>query len=151
MTRVALLALCCAATAWSAEPPPAARNAPAQETVLFTANTDGYVSYRIPVVITGARGTLLAFAEGRKNGTSDTGDIDVVLRRSKDGGKTWGPLQVVVDDGTDTVGNPCPVLDRKTGRIWLPLTRNAGKNSVKHNKQASGPGSREPLICHSDD
>jgi sialidase-1 len=122
-----------------------------QEAVVFAAGKDGYRSFRIPAVIVGPKGTLLAFAEGRRNGTSDSGDIDVVLRRSKDGGKTWGPLQVVVDDGTDTVGNPCPVLDRKTGRVWLPLTRNAGKNSVKHTKQASGPGSREPLICHSDD
>src|SRR5688572_22851846 len=151
MTRITLLvALCCAATAWSAEPP-AARNAPAQETVLFTAGTDGYASYRIPVVISGAKGTLLAFAEGRKKGTSDSGDIDVVLRRSTDGGRTWGPLQVVVDDGADTVGNPCPVLDRTTKRLWLPLTRNAGTNSVAKNKSASGPGSREVLMCFSDD
>jgi sialidase-1 len=58
---------------------------------------------------------------------------------------------VVVDDGTDTVGNPCPVLDRATGRLWLPLTHNAGTNTVAKNKSASGPGSREVLICHSDD
>ena len=117
----------------------------------FAAGTNGYASFRIPAVIAGAKGTLLAFAEGRKKGTSDTGDIDVVLRRSTDGGRTWGPLQVIVDDGTDTVGNPCPVLDRTTGRVWLPLTRNAGTNTVAKNKSASGPGSREVLMCFSDD
>ncbi len=156
MPRTALLVtLCCAAAVWSAEPAPApspgGRDAPSREVVLFTAGTEGYASFRIPAVIVGKEGTLLAFAEGRKKGTSDTGDIDMVLRRSTDGGRTWGPLQVIVDDGTDTVGNPCPVLDRTTGRIWLPLTRNAGGNSVAKNKAASGPGSREVLMCFSDD
>ena len=63
MTRVALVvALCCAVAARSADPPtPTGRDAPARETVLFTAGTDGYASYRIPVVVAGAKGTLLAF------------------------------------------------------------------------------------------
>ena len=155
MLRAALLAALCCAAVSGAEPAPApspaGRDAPPRELVLFAADTNGYKSFRIPAVVTGAKGTLLAFAEGRKKGTSDTGDIDVVLRRSTDGGRTWGPLRVVVDDGADTVGNPCPVLDRTTGRVWLPLTRNAGTNSVARNKSAFGPGSREVLMCHSDD
>lgn len=156
MFRAALLAaLCCSTPGTAAEPAPAPTpagpDAPPRELVLFAAGTNGYASFRIPAVIATAKCTLLTFAEGRKKGTSDTGDIDVVLRRSTDGGRTWGPLQVIVDDGADTVGNPCPVIDRTTGRVWLPLTRNAGTNSVAKNKSASGPGSREILMCFSDD
>src|SRR5438552_1926843 len=70
------------------------------------------------------RGTVLAICEGRKKSTSDSGNIDLVLRRSTDGGKTWEPLRVIIDDGDNTAGNPCPVVDRQTGTIWLPFCRN---------------------------
>ena len=121
------------------------------ETVVFEAGRDGYHTFRIPAVIAGANGTLLAFCEGRRNGTSDNGDIDTVLRRSTDGGATWGPLQVVADVGRDMIGNPCPLLDRTTGRIWLPLTRKPGANSTEENKAGTGDGPMELFMCHSDD
>jgi len=44
-----------------------------------------YASYRIPAVIDGADGSVLAFAEGRHAGTADSGNIDVRARRSSDG------------------------------------------------------------------
>ena len=72
---------------------------------------------------------LLAFCEGRKKSAGDAGDIDLVLKRSMDGGKTWRPLQVVWDDGPNTCGNPCPVVDRATGTIWLLLTHNLGHDT----------------------
>ena len=62
---------------------------------------------------------------------SDTGDIDLLVKRSVDGGKTWGPQQVVWDDGANTCGNPCPVVDQTTGTIWLPMTWNHGKDTEK--------------------
>jgi len=93
---------------------------------VFLSGQDGYHTYRIPAVIVTPKGTLLAFCEGRKNSSSDTGDIDIVLRRSTDGGKTWGKMQVVADHGPHVIGNPCPVVDRATGTIWMPLTRNRG-------------------------
>jgi sialidase-1 len=42
------------------------------------------------------------------------------MRRSIDGGKTWGPVQILVDAGKRTAGNPCPVFDRDTKTLWLP-------------------------------
>ncbi len=93
---------------------------------VFTSGTDGYHTYRIPAVIVTPKGTVLAFCEGRKKSSSDTGDIDIVLKRSTDGGKTWGKMQVVADQGPHVIGNPCPVVDRTTGTIWMPLTRNRG-------------------------
>ena len=75
-------------------------------TVVFRAGEGGYHTYRIPALIVSRKGTLLAFCEGRKDSRSDTGEINTILRRSFDGGKTWGPVQVVAADGPNKVGNP---------------------------------------------
>jgi sialidase-1 len=92
--------------------------------VLFAAGHHGYKCYRIPALVRTKRGTILAFCEARKHSGADHGDIDLVLRRSADGGRTWTDMQFVADDGANTMGNPCPVLDRSTGVIWLPFCRN---------------------------
>ncbi|WP_406377918.1 exo-alpha-sialidase [Streptomyces sp. NBC_00197] len=94
--------------------------------VPYTAGRDGYDTYRIPATVTTRAGTLLAFAEGRHSGAGDTGDIDVVLRRSPDGGCTWGPLQVVTSGDGDTRGNPAPVVDPRRGRVVLLTSYNSG-------------------------
>jgi sialidase-1 len=94
--------------------------------VPYTAGRDGYDTYRIPATVTTRAGTLLAFAEGRHSGAGDTGDIDVVLRRSPDGGCTWGPLQVVTSGDGDTRGNPAPVVDPRSGRVVLLTSYNSG-------------------------
>jgi sialidase-1 len=93
---------------------------------VYRAGEGGYQSYRIPSLIATKKGTLLAFCEGRKNSAADSGDIDLLLRRSFDGGKTWGPVQTIADIGTDTIGNPTPVLERRSGTIFLLMTRNPG-------------------------
>src|SRR5437764_12266664 len=87
------------------------------QTDLFRSGEGGYKSYRIPALIATKKGTLLAFCEGRRQSSSDTGDIDLILKRSFDHGKTWTNAQVVADFGGDTIGNPAPVGDRKTGDI----------------------------------
>ncbi|MBL9083959.1 MAG: exo-alpha-sialidase, partial [Planctomycetales bacterium] len=88
--------------------------------------TEGYRAFRIPALVVSNQGTLLAFCEGRKTSLSDDGDIDLVLRRSTDAGRTWGPLQLVHEDGGDadvTIGNPTAVVDRSTGVVWLTFNR----------------------------
>ncbi|MGW2234934.1 sialidase family protein [Streptomyces sp. NPDC001759] len=94
--------------------------------VPYTSGEGGYDTYRIPAAVTTARGTVLAFAEGRHDGAGDSGDIDVVLRRSVDGGCTWGPLRVVAAGDGDTRGNPAPVVDPRTGAIVLVTSYNSG-------------------------
>jgi sialidase-1 len=95
---------------------------------VFVAGQDGYNTFRIPSLLVTPRGTVLAFCEGRKDAPSDAGNIDLVLRRSTDGGATWGPLQVIADDGPHTMGNPCPVFDRQTETIRMLMTRNHGQD-----------------------
>ncbi|HEV7403256.1 MAG TPA: sialidase family protein [Chthoniobacteraceae bacterium] len=63
---------------------------PFLETVdLFKAGDGGYKFYHIPGIVVTAKGTVLAWAEARKNG-SDWDTIDILTRRSTDDGKTWG-------------------------------------------------------------
>jgi sialidase-1 len=122
-----------------------------QVTDLFTAGRDDYHTYRIPSLLVTAKGTVLAFCEGRKKGRGDAGDIDLLLKRSLDGGRTWQPTQLVADDGLNTVGNPCPVQDRATGVVWLPLTRNLGNENEKVIRDGTSKGGRAVWMTHSAD
>lgn len=97
--------------------------------ILWRSGTDGYHTYRIPALVVTGKGTILAFCEGRKNGHGDTGDIDLLIRRSYDNGATWDKQRIIWDDGENVCGNPCPVIDKKTGIIWLLLTWNNGRDS----------------------
>ncbi|MHA5049309.1 sialidase family protein [Streptomyces sp. SD15] len=113
-----------AALAVTGKASPASRDC--ASSVPYTAGEDGYDTFRIPAAVATGAGTLLAFAEGRHDGAADTGDIDVVLRRSFDGGCTWDPLRVVVAGEGDTRGNPAPVVDPRTGRVVLLTSYNSG-------------------------
>lgn len=93
---------------------------------LFTAGTGGHHTYRIPALAVTTTGTILAFCEGRKNSRSDTGDINTIMSRSTDGGATWEEPRIIRDDAGNTCGNPCAVVDRVTGTVWLLSTWNRG-------------------------
>jgi sialidase-1 len=129
---------------------PAVAAAPSlDQQVLFRPSLEqGYRCFRIPAVVRSARGSLLAFAEGRVNDCGDTGDIDLVLKRSTDGGKTWSPLRVINEGNGDTHGNPVPIVDRRTGRIVLISTYNKGRTD---DKGCDIPCPRFPHQQYSDD
>ncbi|MBK8504244.1 MAG: exo-alpha-sialidase [Saprospiraceae bacterium] len=97
-------------------------------TPVFTAGQDGYTCFRIPAIIQLKNRELLAFAEGRKNGCSDTGDIDLVMKRSSDQGNTWSNLKVIWNDEENTCGNPAPVVNEINGYIFLLSTWNLGSD-----------------------
>jgi len=122
-----------------------------QSSDVFVAGQDGYHTYRIPSAIVTPKGTVLAFCEGRKIARHDTGDIDLVLRRSTDGGATWGPIQVVWDDAANTCGNPCPVVDRDTGTIWLLMTHNLGEDVESKIIDRTSKGTRTVWVSKSAD
>ena len=93
---------------------------------IFISGEDGYHTYRIPALLVSKKETILAFCEGRKYSRSDTGKIDLVLKRSFDCGKTWMNMQIIVTEDDMTCGNPCPVVDQSNGTIWLPFCKNLG-------------------------
>jgi sialidase-1 len=113
---------------------PAAPTVPAPgftQQVIFKAGQDpGYACFRIPAIVKSTHGTLLAFAEGRVTSCGDAGDIDVVLKRSTDGGKTWGPVQVLNRGEGDSHDQPTPIVDARTGQIILVTNANPGGTST---------------------
>ncbi|WP_435021457.1 sialidase family protein [Tundrisphaera sp. TA3] len=104
---------------------------------LFEANTGGYALYRIPGLVATKAGTLLAYCEARKHSRSDWGTIDIVMRRSTDGGKTWGPARKIAAPPPDarknpvaparkdappgefTLNNPVAIADPETGAVHV--------------------------------
>ncbi len=90
---------------------------------VFVRGAGGFSEIRIPSVVVSAKGTLVAFAEGRANGKSDQASNKILLRRSLDGGRTWDALRVLEDSGQDSLNNPCAVVERKTGKIFLMYQR----------------------------
>ncbi|MFN8241629.1 MAG: sialidase family protein [Bacteroidales bacterium] len=118
---------------------------------LFRSGKDGYNTYRIPAIVSTGKGTLLAFAEGRKNGSSDTGDIDLVMKRSTDGGRTWSELVVLRDDGTNVCGNPAPVLDSRSGVVYLLSTWNLGTDREPAIIEQTSRDTRRVFVMKSSD
>ena len=118
---------------------------------VFKSGTNGYNTFRIPSIIKTKSGALLAFAEGRKNNASDSGDIDLVLRRSENNGKTWGDLIVIRDDGDNVCGNPSPVLDNKTGNIFLLSTWNLGRDTERMIINETSEDTRRIYVMSSED
>ncbi len=105
---------------------------PLPYTDVFVPGDDGYPHIRIPAIVATGQGTLLAFAEGREAG--DHSENDIILKRSVDGGKTWGSVQVLHDAGSLTLNNPQPVVLPDSGRVLLIYQRN------KHGERTVLPG-----------
>jgi sialidase-1 len=118
---------------------------------IYKSGEEGYNCFRIPSLITTAKGTVLAFAEARKNNCGDAGDIDMVVKRSTDGGKTWGPLLMVWNDSNNTCGNPAPVVDQRTGRIVLLSTWNLGEDHEKEIIADTSKDTRRVFVLYSVD
>jgi len=120
-------------------------------THLFRSGKDGYPRFRIPALVATSKGTLLAFCEGRKGGKGLTGDIDIVLKRSSDSGKTWSPLEVALEGKGHTLGNPCPVVDQKDGTIWLAITRSHGQDTEEQIVAGKSKEATSVLVTFSKD
>ena len=121
------------------------------EVDVYAAGQGGVHTYRVPALAVTRQDTLLAFAEARQDGGGDAGDIDLVLRRSTDGGGTWGDPITVWNDGANTCGNPAPVVDAATGRIVLPMTWNAGADVERDIIAGTSTAPRSAYVTRSDD
>lgn len=117
---------------------------------VFKSGEGGYKCFRIPAIITTTKGTLLAVAEGRWGGCSDTGDIDMVMKRSFDGGKTWSNMTVIWNDANNTCGNPTIVEDKKNNRIIVLSTWNLGSDHEKQIIASTSQDTRRIFTLTSD-
>ncbi len=115
-----------------------------QKIPVFISGTEGYKSFRIPAIIKAPNNDLLAFCEGRVNGSGDFGNVDIVMKRSSDNGRTWSALRIIVDNDSLQTGNSAPVVDMAdsnylNGRIFL-FYNTGNKNESEVRK---GNGLRE--------
>ncbi|MCX6951935.1 MAG: sialidase family protein, partial [Verrucomicrobia bacterium] len=128
---------------------------------LFTGNTGGYHSYRIPSICRTSNGTLIAVCEGRKDSASDWGNINLVCRRSLPGsnGDAWQPLQEILGVTLDAWTNPTMVYDppstalptanaRANGRVWLFFNWHS---ATATSMSDIGVGDRRTYVTYSDD
>jgi len=122
-----------------------------QQNQLWISGENGYHTYRIPALIVTTNGTVLAFCEGRMSGGGDNGNIDLLVKRSTDNGQSWSKQQIIWDDGKNTCGNPCPVVDRNTGTIWLLMTWNRGEDSENQIIYQSSKDTRRVYVTSSKD
>ncbi|MCA9063739.1 MAG: exo-alpha-sialidase [Planctomycetaceae bacterium] len=104
---------------------------------------DDVHTYRIPGLATTNSGTLIGVYDVRRRSGGDLpGDIDVGMSRSTDGGRSWQPMQIIMDMGSDPkwnhdgIGDPAVLVDRVTGTIWVAATWSHGNRSWN----GSGPG-----------
>eukprot|EP00756_Hemistasia_phaeocysticola_P054391 Hpha_TRINITY_DN30319_c0_g1::TRINITY_DN30319_c0_g1_i1::g.146909::m.146909/K01186/NEU1; sialidase-1 len=108
----------------------------ANNTDLYCPGDLGYGCYKIPTILRTLNGTLLAMIEARKFSCDDQGFVDLRLRRSSDGGETWGGSTLMYTNSTETqwttVGDGNWVQDESTGTIWLLHTRNNSQLFLSH-------------------
>lgn len=133
-------------------PVPPEEEVPSSEfNYIYNQGTDGFELYRIPAIVKSKSNTLLAFAEARKaRSNGDSGDIDLVVKRSSDNGKTWSKQITIWNDGQNTCGNPVPIVDDR-GRIHLLMTWNFQTDKWGAITNGTGEDSRCPYYTYSDD
>ncbi|WP_372662354.1 sialidase family protein [Amycolatopsis kentuckyensis] len=131
--------------------PAATAATPCTSSVPFTSGTEGYDTFRIPAIVRAANGSLVAFAEGRRDSAGDSGAIQTVSRTSRDGGCTWGPLSVVDSNGDATAGNPTPVRARNGDLVLLTVHNGLVSEKQIMSGQASAQDTRRVFALRSHD
>ena len=122
-------------------------------TDVFVPKADGFKSIRIPAVVVTKQGALLAFAEGRA-ANADQAQNKLILKRSTDGGRTWGKLAIIADDGQRSLNNPCAVVEHDTGQVLLAYQSypaDASEFSSKLQPGLDGPHVVRSYLITSDD
>ena len=120
---------------------------------IFSRKTDGYHTYRIPTMVVTAKGTILVFVEGRKTHRGDHGDVDLLMKRSEDGGRTWSKQVRIHEEGGNAlirVGNPCPIVEKDGKTVHLLFTRN-GPGCFFYTRSTDDGHSWKPFVRVSDD
>lgn len=117
--------------------------------ILFKSGSGGNTGYRIPTCIRLPSGRIIVFCEARTDSIEDYGHISVLAKISDDNGATFSSPVTVSDNGIDTIGNPSPVYDKCTGRLFLFLNWNAAGGGEE--LILKGLAKRKVLVTHSDD
>jgi sialidase-1 len=118
-----------------------------ETTLVFPTAPLNKPNYRIPAILQAPNGDLLIFAEKRNDGIGDIGNHDIVLKRSRDKGRTWSAEQVIFDDQDATCTDITVGLDRSTGKLWLFFLRDKKRFSC-FTSADSGASWQGPVLIH---
>jgi sialidase-1 len=99
---------------------------------IFISGTEGVHEFRIPAMITLSSGTVITACDARVDRKGDVpNNIDQMVKRSTDNGKTWGKIITAVNFANqEGAGDPSLIQDAKTGRVFLFYTYCPGRNDV---------------------
>lgn len=116
---------------------------------LFGNGDHGIANYRIPSLVTTNQGTVLAVCDARVDRAGDLpNNIDLVIRRSEDNGTTWSEQKTIVDyPGQEGGGDPCMIVDKITGKVWLFYVYGAEGIGINYSKQGLASDSTQQLYA----
>ncbi len=91
--------------------------------LFYTGMEEGVSCYRIPAIATAKNGDLIAAIDQRVPSCGDlkwSKDINIIVKRSTDGGRTWGEIEMAVDFPLgQSASDPSLIVDEKTGEIFM--------------------------------
>ena len=101
----------------------AATEPPVLQDLFNTSMSDGVECYRIPAIVTAPNGDVIAAIDERVPNCGDlkwSKDINIIIRRSTDNGKTWSDIETVVDfPYGQSASDPSMIVDETTNEIFL--------------------------------
>ena len=96
---------------------------PVFQDLFNTSMSDGVECYRIPAIVTAPNGDVIAAIDERVPNCGDlkwSKDINIIIRRSADNGKTWSDIETVVDfPYGQSASDPSMIVDETTNEIFL--------------------------------
>lgn len=97
--------------------------APVFQDLFNTSMSEGVECYRIPAMVTAPNGDVIAAIDERVPNCGDlkwSKDINIIIRRSADNGKTWSNIETVVDfPYGQSASDPSMIVDSVTNEIFL--------------------------------
>jgi sialidase-1 len=100
---------------------------------IFVSGTEGVTEFRIPSMITTQSGKVLAVCDARVDKSGDVpNNVDQMIRRSSDNGKTWEDIRTIIDfPNMEGAADPQLMQDESTGRIFLFYCYSPGRNEIR--------------------
>ena len=140
MRSLLRLLICAVASTAAAEPL-------FETTEVFPVTPQNKPNYRIPAILQAPNGDLIIFAERRNDGPGDIGDHDIVMKRSRDLGRTWNAEQMIFDDKSGSAPtSPSASINQTNGcGFSFCATRNSTRISTATIVVRHGRG-RSPFI-----
>ncbi|GAA4891111.1 hypothetical protein GCM10025789_04760 [Tessaracoccus lubricantis] len=108
----------------------------------------GWLRYRIPALSVAPNGDILAFYDGRPSMADLPSNITMLMRRSTDGGETWGPQTIVRQEAAPNgFGDASVIVDREADKVFLFYAA-----SINQGFAGSGTGAShdDPNVLHAD-